>query len=98
MAYDIKETFHYDEALDRLTIHRQQDFEPLIEENRVMRDELKEVPGLGYLAGRLPMVLVEEYMKRKGITFHEFMSDDSHVRFLLQNRDLSKLKVWEGKW
>jgi len=96
--YDIKESYHYDELTDRLTIKREQDIEPLIEQNKLMADNLKEVPGLGYHAGRIPMVMVEDYMKKTGITFGEFLSDDKHVKILLQNRDLSKLRIWNGKW
>lgn len=96
--YDIKSSYSYDEATDTVYVYKEQDVEPLIEENKIMADNLREVPGLGYHAGRIPITVVEEYCKRRGITWREFMSDDKHVRFLLQNRDMSKFRIWNGKW
>lgn len=47
-------------------------------------------------AAHFPAVLVEKYCNVHNITFEEFLHNDIHVRNMLNDPALSKLRIWEG--
>jgi hypothetical protein len=49
------------------------------------------------LAAEFPMVLVETYCNLHGITFADFMANPEHARAMLNDPDLSKFRIWEGR-
>lgn len=84
---------------DTLTVQHVQDVEPILEQTK--RERIagpKHVPGLGYKVGTIPDVVVMEYMKHTGISYHEFCSNTDHVKAILNNPDFKHLRVWEGRF
>jgi len=96
---DIKTSFHYDAATNQEIIARVQDVEPIIQEVA----ELKRITdgrgdtSMGYFAGRIPAIVIEQYMKEVGVTFHEFCIDNTHVHRILNNPDYKRFRIFEGK-
>jgi len=93
----VKQTLHFDDSEDRLIVHSEQDVEPIIDEVKSLKETSKEVPGLGYHAGRIPDVVVLDYMNTVGITFAEFINNPVHIKRIMTDPDYKKFRVWEGR-
>ena len=48
-------------------------------------------------AASYPAVVVETYCNQAGITFSEFMQNKVHTKRMLQDPNLSKFRVFEGR-
>ena len=48
-------------------------------------------------AAEIPMVVVENYMARTGITFQEFCNSQEHIRAIVNDPALQALRIWEGR-
>jgi len=48
-------------------------------------------------AGRLPDVVIETYCRINGITYKEVIQNPVHVRTMMNDPALKKLRVWEGR-
>ena len=48
-------------------------------------------------AATIPMVIIESYINRTGITFTEFMRDKEHIKALLNDKSLEGFRIWKGK-
>ena len=55
-----------------------------------------ETAGGHKYAGFLPYVLIEDYLKQKGITYAEFMQNKVHLRAMLNDPALTHFRVWKG--
>lgn len=96
---DIKTTHHFDEKNNRDIIERVQDCEPVVQEVEEIK-QLSDGRGdtsLGYFVGRIPGIIIEQYMKQAGITYHEFIVDKTHIHRIMNNPDYKKFRVFEGK-
>lgn len=84
----------------RLIVQRFHDVEPLLDHLAELRATTngKSQSGEMYHVGDLDPVVVEDYMKQAGITFHEFLTDDVHIKRILMNPDYSKFRVWQGRF
>lgn len=91
---DILTTTSFDEMEQKVTVHRQQDVEPILTDIAKLRDNHVE-GGEYYHAGRIPAVVIEEYCTRKGMSFAEFMR--TGYKSMLNDPDYSKLRIWEGR-
>ena len=96
---DIKTIYKYDAASNRDTIQRVQDCEPIIQE---IKDKKQFSDGrgdtsLGYHVGRIPAIVVEQYLKHAGITFNEFCTDTAHIHRIMNNPDYKQFRIFEGK-
>ena len=47
-------------------------------------------------AARLPLVVVEQYCNRRGITFEQWANEPVHIRAMLADPDLSGFRIWGG--
>jgi len=96
---DIITKYHHDWKTDALHIERVQDCEPIVEEVA----KLKQVTdgrgdtSLGYHMGRIPGVIVEQYLIEVGINFEEFIRDDIHVKRILNDPTYKKFRIFEGR-
>ena len=81
----------------KFIVENKQDVEPFIRQAAVDRETLGEVPGLGYKIGTIPAVVIQDYLNTVGITFEEFMKDDTHIYRIMSDPDYKKFRVWEGK-
>ena len=92
----IKTTFH-DVGDDTFVINRVQDATKFLDYAHAVRtadvkhsDDMKE-------AAFFPDAVVENYIATNGITWHEFLTNQDHVKRMLNSPDLSGFRVWEGK-
>ena len=51
-----------------------------------------------YLAGRVPTLIVEDFLKRKGVRMDAFINDKSLLRELLNSPEYKAWRVWEGRF
>jgi len=89
---DVKTNVSYDETSDRLVIERVQDVEPYMEQAKS-----ETAQGDFRKAGIIPFVILEAWIRVKGMTFSEFMRDRNACKRLLNDPDLSKFRVWKGR-
>ncbi len=80
-----------------LVIGSRQDCAPVIETTATLRSHGATGSSDFKHAAALPMVVVENYCARHGITFHEWMANPVHVRAMLNDPDLRKFRIWEGR-
>jgi hypothetical protein len=78
-------------------ILRTQDVTPIVDYTKGMN-----AAGLGNgkdmkHAAEIPMVVVENYMARTGITFEEFCNSQEHVKAIVNDPALQAFRVWEGR-
>ncbi|MGE5452430.1 MAG: hypothetical protein ACM3VZ_11390 [Acidobacteriota bacterium] len=48
-------------------------------------------------AASIPMVMIEKYCNERGVTFHDFMKDKAHIRYMLNDPNLAMFRIWKGK-
>ena len=92
-AYDF-----YSTDDDGNVVHEiKQDVEPIL-------DYCAEARSVGFtgssemrLAARFPDAVVRNYCNQKGIDLAEFNRDRVHIRNMLQDPDLSKFRIWQGR-
>jgi len=96
---DIKTTYHFDAQENRDIIQRVQDCDPIIQEVTDMKQvtDGRGKTSMGYYAGRIPAIIVEQYMKEMGVSFHDMINDTTHVHRILNNPDFKRFRVFEGK-
>jgi hypothetical protein len=82
---------------DRLVVGRSQDCTPILEDAK--RRHLAGEHGTADVkhAARIPNVIVEKYCNDHGITFHEFMGNEVHIKRLVEHPDNSMFRIWKGK-
>lgn len=49
------------------------------------------------LAASIPLIVVESYCTRNGITFNEFMNNPAHQKNILNDPSLKAFRVWPGR-
>lgn len=74
-----------------------QDCTPILERAKAMHNEGKYGSSEMRLAMTIPDVIIEKYCNERGVSFHEFMTNKAHIRYMLNDPDLSFLRVWKGK-
>lgn len=96
---DISTIYHYDAKENRDIIRRVQDCEPIVDEVKLIKEtsDGRGDTSLGYHVGRIPAVIVEQYMKFAGITFHEFVINKDHIHRIMNNPDYKQFRIFEGK-
>jgi hypothetical protein len=79
-------------------IERVQDCTPIVENATALRlSGLKQSDDMR-LAARIPMVIIEQYLNDRGVSYHEFLADQAvHARRLLNDPALAAFRVWEGR-
>jgi hypothetical protein len=74
-----------------------QDVEPLMVACKEARGRNTGVSSELKHAASIPMVIVESYLNRTGITFLEFCQNRDHVRALVNDKGLQAFRIWPGK-
>lgn len=74
-----------------------QDVQPILDYATARRNEGLHGSCDMRLAAEFPMVLVETYCNTHGISFADFLANPEHARAMLNDPDLSKFRIWEGK-
>lgn len=76
---------------------RTQDVEPIVDYAKGMQ-----AAGFGNgtdmkHAAEIPMVIVEAYLARTGVTFMEFCNSPDHVKAIVNDPSLEAFRIWKGK-
>ena len=91
---DMKSTLTNDG--DLMIVHSTQDCQPILDscKSRVEAGAIgsKDVKH----AASFPMVLIEAYMNRLGITYQEFLRDKEHIKSMLNDKSLEGFRIWKG--
>lgn len=84
-------------AEHEFAIVRTQDVEPILDYTKAMHNvgagngaDLKH-------AAEIPMVFVEAYLARTGVTFNEFCESPDHVKAVLNDPALADYRIWKGR-
>ena len=48
-------------------------------------------------AARIPQVLIEQYLTQNNILFSEFMSNQVHIKRMLNDPALAGFRIWPGR-
>lgn len=93
----IETIFHVED--EKLVIERKADVQPVLDEIQKIRQVTDGRSKSGELihVARIPAIAVEQYCNMVGITFREFIIDDTHVTRLLNDNDYKHLRIWEGR-
>lgn len=79
-----------------IVVKSMQDVQPILEAVK----EKVEVGDVGTKdmkhAATIPMVIIESYMNRVGLTFQEFLRDKEHIKCLLNDKSLEGFRIWKG--
>lgn len=80
-----------------LTFERVQDCTAIAEAAKTQ--QLQGITGTSdmKLAARLPEVMVEAYMNRNNLTFHEFLNNKDHIKAMCNDPALAHFRVWKGR-
>lgn len=92
----IETNFHIDNG--DLIIERVADVQNVLDRAANLRSlgQLKTKMG-DHFIGTIPLIEIEKYCNRVGVTLHEFWVDDTHMTRMLNDPDLSLFRVWEGR-
>jgi hypothetical protein len=78
-------------------IQRTQDCTPIAERCQAMHREGMHGSSEVKLAASIPNILIEKYCQDNGISFREWMVDETHMRRMLSDPALSAFRIWPGK-
>jgi len=92
--------FDFDPITRQIVMERAQDVEPVLDYLEGLRQvtDGKSESGDMYHVGDIPLVIVEQYLNKTGVTFAEFIKDDTHIKRILNNPDFAKFRVWQGRF
>ena len=90
---DVQSLVHYNETEDSFIFETKQDVEPVIKEVKRMRDHAK---GEDFWhVGSIPPVVVESYCNQHGVNLHEFFTDNTHIKRIMNDPDYKHFKILE---
>jgi len=94
---DIRTTAKVDDG--NLVIARSADVTPFIEDVKRIRATTngKSKTGDLYHLGRIPSIVIEQYLNRVGVTYSDFLKDNTHINRILNDPDYAAFRVWEGR-
>lgn len=95
----ISSYLHFDDAAETFAVEAVQDVEPILDNAKAlaaMENAGKSKSGEWYHAGRFPQVIVEEWLRLKGLTMQDlrgevvdmFLNDPAHSAFRIWNGNL----------
>lgn len=82
---------------DDLIERRSQDVAPILDHVTRLRNAGEVGSSEMKHAAKIPKAVIENYIARTGISFHEFMVDEKHIRAMLNDPDLSGFRIWKGR-
>lgn len=89
--------FHVNELDQTIDVVTTQDEKPILDAIKDLRDGgFTGSKDMRYV-GHLPNVLIEQYLKKTGISMREFILDDTHLVKIFNDPDYKHLRVWEGR-
>jgi hypothetical protein len=80
---------------DQFIVANTQDVEPILNACKVKQDIGKHSSEMKHAAS-IPLVVIEDYCKRCGITFQEWLRDKAHIKRVLNDPDFKMFRIWPG--
>ena len=82
----------------KLLLEKVQDVEPTIKQARALADiHGGRVDPDAYHVARVPVVVLERWMKKRGVTFADFQRDPLLVKELVNDPELRAFRVFQGR-
>ena len=82
---------------DDLVVTSSQQCTPIAEFAKAMHNEGFHGSGEMKFAANIPDIFIEKYCQDNGITFGEWMSNQDHIRRMLNDPALAHFRIWKGK-
>jgi hypothetical protein len=83
---------------DGVVYHKEaQDVEPIMRHVKYLRDSGQVGSSELRHAAKIPWAVSEEWRKKRGISFHEMMSNPAHAAAFLNSEEARPYRVWQGK-
>jgi hypothetical protein len=94
-----KTIMHEDATSGGITFERVINSQPILDDAARIRGitDGKSKSGEFYHVARLDPIVLEGYCIEKGITWHEFMTDDVHITRILNDPDYARFRIWGGR-
>lgn len=73
-----------------------QDCTPIAEWCKIQHNEGNHGSADMKFAMRIGPVMIEKYINETGITYEEFMSEECHIRAILNNPEYADFRIWKG--
>lgn len=84
----LSEKYYYDETEDKLHIERVQDVQPILDQNkRAFNDAGSFKSEVFNKKASIPVVVLLQWLQKKGITYQEFMGNDKVLKRFLNDPD-----------
>jgi len=94
----LSKKFHYDWQTGDVHVETVQDVEPILEANkRAFNDNNAKKSEIFNHKARIPMIILEKWLKEKGITYREFMVDERIVKRFVNDPDNKFCLLKPGK-
>ena len=87
----------HDGGGDIVIVERAQDVGDILREAKAKSNEGLHGSNELKHAMTIPNVILEAYCNNNGITFNELMSNDEHIKRILNDPALSHFRVWKGR-
>ena len=87
----------HDGGGDIVIVERAQDVGDILREAKAKSNEGLHGSNELKHAMTIPNVILEAYCNNNGITFEELMSNDEHIKRILNDPALSHFRVWKGR-
>tara|TARA_R110000796_G_scaffold28405_2_gene77735 strand:+ start:690 stop:977 length:288 start_codon:yes stop_codon:yes gene_type:complete len=93
----INEKVHFDGS-DKFVIQTTHSNTPYIEQAKIIRDSGAGVTGDNKLVGRIPMHLVNAWLKEAGIKWSDHEAKKDLIRKKMLSGEFDALRVWKGTY
>lgn len=82
----------------RLTVRQTHDWNPVLDQARMLRDAGKGVRGESRLVARIPRKLMVEWAKEAGVSLDDHDAMQDVMARKLNDPAYSQFRVWEGRY
>lgn len=84
-------------ADDRMMVTRTQDCTPYAEHAKALHNLGAHGSSEVKHAAKIPLVIVETYLNKHGITLHEFLNNPAHIKRVTEDPDNAAFRIWKGR-
>lgn len=95
MSLDLKTSLHVEEG--NFISQTSQDCTPIAEFAKAQHNAGYHGSSEVKHAASIPLVIVEKYCNDNGVSFADFMADQTHIKRLVNNPDNSMFRIWPGQ-
>jgi hypothetical protein len=81
----------------KLTVERVQNCTAIAEHTKRLHNEGYHGSSDMKHAASIPLVIIEKYCNEQGVSFEEFMGDETHIKRVVEHPDNAMFRVWKGR-